>query len=104
MRQRIIALIVVAVLATIAWILPGLRRDLIHDVVHWDAEPSEPAVIPTTSGAGLPPAVRTRVVLVDGLSAGVATTLPGLAGLCKRGLALAIDVGFPTVSLPVEAA
>ncbi len=47
---------------------------------------------------------RVRVVLVDGLAAANARQLPAWRAVCDRGLTLAVDVGFPTVSLPVEVA
>ena len=43
-----------------------------------------------------------RVLLVDGLSAAVAAQLPAHRQLCVEGLRLTVDVGFPTVSLPVQ--
>ncbi|MEZ4402196.1 MAG: hypothetical protein R3B06_19370 [Kofleriaceae bacterium] len=43
-----------------------------------------------------------RVIVVDGLTAADATT-PAWAALCRRGLDLTVDVGFPTKSLPVQA-
>jgi hypothetical protein len=43
-----------------------------------------------------------RVILIDGLSESVARSLPGLTRLCRDGLTLTVDVGFPTVSLPVQ--
>jgi 2,3-bisphosphoglycerate-independent phosphoglycerate mutase len=46
---------------------------------------------------------RTRVVVLDGLDAARAARLPTLSRFCASGIELAIDVGFPTVSLPVEA-
>ena len=53
--------------------------------------------------AGSPGEVeRLRVVLLDGLGAGHAALLPQLQGFCSRGLELRVDVGFPTVSLPVQ--
>lgn len=51
----------------------------------------------------LAPASEVRVVLLDGLGADHADTLPTLRALCERGRALTVDVGFPTVSLPVQA-
>src|SRR5262249_46305807 len=45
-----------------------------------------------------------RVVLVDGLAAANTTDMPAWRELCDRGLTLEVDVGFPTVSLPVEVA
>jgi hypothetical protein len=58
--------------------------------------------------AGPPPAdplgraARVRVVLLDGLGLAAARALPGLSSLCRGGLDLEVDVGFPTVSLPVQ--
>ncbi|MCC6748446.1 MAG: alkaline phosphatase family protein [Deltaproteobacteria bacterium] len=51
-----------------------------------------------------PPALlgRLRVVLVDGLSLAAADALPELRSLCDRGLSLDLDVGFPSISLPVQ--
>lgn len=102
MRPQITALITVCVLAALAWELPQVRRRVLHDVTHWDAVPSEPAAIPGGDGPGLPPVPRTRVVLIDGLSAKVAALLRVWQGLCARGVAVVVDAGFPTVSLPVE--
>lgn len=48
------------------------------------------------------PAPRVRVVLIDGLGAEVATELPNVDRLCREGLDLRVDNGFPTVSLPVQ--
>jgi len=45
---------------------------------------------------------RLRVVLLDGLGAAHAAGLPVLQGFCSRGQELRVDVGFPTVSLPVQ--
>ena len=93
----------VALLA-IAWVLPGVRHRLITDVVTWDAPPGNVALLPDGHGPGLPPAQRVRVLLVDGLSADTARALPGWSATCQRGVRLTVDVGFPTVSLPVEVA
>lgn len=103
-RLRIEMVIAIAVLGAIAWFAPGARRDLIKSVITYDAEPGEPAPLPTGSGPGLVPTPRTRVILVDGLATDTARLLPNWMQLCKRGLQLHVDVGFPTVSLPVEAA
>jgi hypothetical protein len=43
-----------------------------------------------------------RVMLIDGLAEAVAQQLPGLNRLCQQGLRLRVDVGFPSVSLPVQ--
>jgi hypothetical protein len=58
--------------------------------------------LPDAAGGGLAPTDRVRVVLVDGLARGDAGGLPALSRLCARGLDLVVDVGFPTVSLPVQ--
>jgi hypothetical protein len=104
LRYRITLAIVIAALSAIAWFLPQLRKDLIKDVITWDAPKSEPAPLPAGTGPGLAPVGRTRVILIDGLTADVAKTLPAWTALCKRGVTLAVDVGFPTISLPVEVA
>jgi hypothetical protein len=102
MRARIAALVVGCVLLVVAAVAPGMRRRFIADIITWDAPPSAPAALPRLSGAGLEPADRVRVVLIDGLDARTAHALPTWTSLCNRGLRLTVDVGFPTVSLPVE--
>jgi hypothetical protein len=59
---------------------------------------------PARAAHGVAPVDRVRVVLLDGLGQADARRLPGLSALCRDGLDLEIDVGFPTVSLPVQAA
>jgi hypothetical protein len=56
------------------------------------------------ASAGLTPAPLLRVVLLDGVDRDTADVLPAYQELCARGLSLAVDVGFPTVSLPVQSA
>lgn len=102
MRPWLVSLVLAAVLAAIAWQLPQTRRRLLYDVTHWDAVPSEPVPLRVASGPPLQPVPRTRVVVIDGLSAEVASELPALRQLCARGVTATVDVGFPTVSLPVE--
>ena len=104
MRHRIAALIAVAALAVIAWWLPQLRRTLIHATVSYDAPATEPAPLPGGAGPGLTRVARTRVVLIDGLAAETARSMPTWSALCKTGATLEVEVGFPTVSLPVEVA
>ncbi|MEZ4385949.1 MAG: alkaline phosphatase family protein [Nannocystaceae bacterium] len=48
------------------------------------------------------PVERLRVVLIDGLGAAHAERLPTLSERCAAGIELRVDVGFPTVSLPVQ--
>ena len=43
-------------------------------------------------------------MLIDGLAKATASTLPAWTALCKAGTAVDVEVGFPTVSLPVEVA
>lgn len=52
--------------------------------------------------SGLAKAARVRVVLLDGLGLAASRELPALSALCRRGLELRVDTGFPTVSLPVQ--
>jgi hypothetical protein len=68
-RSRILGLAIVCVLAALAWQLPETRHRLIYEITHADALPSEPAALPAATGPGLSPVARTRVVVVDGLSA-----------------------------------
>ena len=103
-RARIIAVLAILGLAGLAILAPRVRRALLRDMVTWDATPGEPAPLPSGTGPGLAPAARTRVVLIDGLAATTAAAMPAWRALCTRGLALRVDVGFPTVSLPVEVA
>jgi hypothetical protein len=100
MRQLVVA----AALLVLAWGLPHVRHRLIADVTTWDSPPEDPAQLPVGDGPGLPQAPRVRVLLIDGLSASVARTLPGWNAQCGRGVKMTVDVGFPTVSLPVEVA
>jgi hypothetical protein len=102
MRTRIAALVVAGALLAFAGIAPTVRRGFMHDVITWDAPPRMPARLPGAMGSGLGPATRVRVVLIDGLSASTAARMPTWTALCKRGVSMTVDVGFPTVSLPVE--
>ena len=56
----------------------------------------------STSAATSPPLAPVRVLLIDGLRADFADGLPELARACDGGERLTVDVGFPTVSLPVQ--
>jgi Type I phosphodiesterase / nucleotide pyrophosphatase len=100
-KWRVGAGVIVVVLAAVAWLLPGVRRELMYAVSRWDARPTDPAPLPAGSGPGLPPAPHTRVILIDGLTEEVARTMPAWSAECARGVTLRVDVGFPTVSLPV---
>ncbi|HUS30645.1 MAG TPA: alkaline phosphatase family protein [Kofleriaceae bacterium] len=101
-RQRIVAVIVVVLLGAYAYGAPGLRRQFMRAVIRWDAV-REPAVeLPQGMGMDMSAAPRVRVVLIDGLSESTAQTLGTWSTLCKSGIDLDVDVGFPTVSLPVQ--
>lgn len=116
MRPRLVALGLACVLAALAWQMPQVRRRVIRAIVTFDAAPSDPVILPGSipwlpgmppdelpgASLGLGPTPRTRVILIDGLSAEVAASLPAWQALCRRGVATTVDVGFPTVSLPVE--
>ena len=102
-RNAVAGAVVVGLAAAAGW-LPDLRRSLVRDVTWWDARPSETAALPPGTGPALSPTPRTRVVLFDGLSAPIASALPAWGALCKRGITLRVDVGFPTISLPVQVA
>jgi hypothetical protein len=100
MRPRIVAVGIACVLGALAWVLPQVRGRLLYDIGHWDAVPRDPPPLPggpAGAASGLAPVPRTRVVVLDGLSADVAAQLPALQRLCARGVALQVDVGFPTV-------
>lgn len=104
MRTRIAALLAAAALLAFAYVVPGVRRWFMQDVISWDATPTDPVAIAQGTGPGMTPVPRVRVILIDGLAEATAQTLPNWSALCKRGLALRVDVGFPTVSLPVQVA
>lgn len=89
--------------------LGDARRAFVLAVTHNDARPGTGLHLrdrsgPAAGGAGLTPTDRVRVVLIDGAGATTARTMPTWNALCARGLDLAVDVGFPTVSLPVQVA
>lgn len=82
--------------------LGAARREFVRAVVLRDGPvPVNLSLVPST-GPGLAPAARVRVVLLDGLGADAAAGLPALSAVCAAGRELTIDVGFPTVSLPVQ--
>ncbi|HEY3807204.1 MAG TPA: alkaline phosphatase family protein [Kofleriaceae bacterium] len=103
-----IAAVLAVVLLAVAWALPHVRHRVIHAITYDDGTPGPsvrfPDVKRTPAMQPLVPADRVRVVLVDGLAEANTRDLPAWRELCDRGLALEIDVGFPTVSLPVEVA
>lgn len=64
--------------------------------------PPPALIVPPGPHPGLSPARHLRVALLDGVGRAVADRLPTYQALCRRGLSLTVDVGFPSVSLPVQ--
>ncbi|WP_434415406.1 alkaline phosphatase family protein [Nannocystis pusilla] len=93
-----------AVLATLALGANPARKAFVRALVGRDGQVPMDMFLGTSSGPGLAPAAHVRVVLLDGLGAAAASELPALSAACAAGQELRIDVGFPTVSLPVQAA
>ncbi|HUQ02751.1 MAG TPA: alkaline phosphatase family protein [Kofleriaceae bacterium] len=105
MLRDAVRALVVGVLALGFYVIADFRRDVIAAVIGNDAAPSAAAHrLPTGTGAPLTPTPIVRVVLVDGAGADTARTMAAWNGVCARGLELSLDVGFPTVSLPVQLA
>src|SRR5688572_16920674 len=103
MRDAVRALIA-GVLALGFYLVADFRRDVIAAVIGNDAAPAAAPRFPRVEGAGLAPAPHVRVVLVDGAGRDTARNMAAWNAVCARGLDLALDVGFPTVSLPVQLA
>ncbi len=83
--------------------LGELRRGFIRRFFIDGAVPEDRPIWTTARiGEGLEPVEHVRVVLLDGLSSKAAEALPSLSGICGSGQDLRLDVGFPTVSLPVQ--
>lgn len=104
LADRLIRVALGVALVLLLWPLRDLRQDAITAIVGNDARPGAAPTLPAATGAGLPPAARTRVVLIDGAGRDTAAGMAAWSAVCARGLDLTIDVGFPTVSLPVELA
>ncbi len=102
LADRLIRVALGVALVLLLWPLRDLRQDAINAIVRNDAAPGATPPLPAATGAGLPPAARTRVVLIDGAGRDTAAGMAAWNAVCARGLDLTIDVGFPTVSLPVE--
>lgn len=101
-RDRALRVVVGAALVLLLWPLRDLRQGAINAIVGNDAPPGRAAALPAATGAGLPPTARTRVVLIDGAGRDTAAGMAAWNAVCARGLDLTVDVGFPTVSLPVQ--
>jgi hypothetical protein len=98
-RTSVVVAIVLVAIAAIAF---AGRRATIAAFFPDGAPGPVPALTRTAEAAREPPAARVRVVLLDGLGRDAAMQQPELSALCARGLDLALDTGFPTVSLPVQ--
>ncbi len=95
---------IVGVLALAFYVVADFRREVIAAIVSNDAPPAAGPRLPAGTGAGLGPVPHVRVVLVDGAGLDTAAAMPVWNELCARGLELRLDVGFPTVSLPIQLA
>jgi hypothetical protein len=104
MKRDAARALIVGVLALGFYVVADFRRDFVAAVIGNDAEPGAAPHFPAGTGAGLMPAPHVRVVLVDGAGADTAHSMAAWNGVCARGLDLKLDVGFPTVSLPVQLA
>jgi hypothetical protein len=107
-RQAALPVVVAAMLGLAYVAIADLRRAFIASptaaALVNDATPGPGPRFAHPAGAPLPPGAPVRVVLIDGAGADTARTMPAWNALCARGLDLALDVGFPTVSLPVQVA
>lgn len=98
-RRWSVALGLVALAVAALW----LRRAFVLSFFIDGTPGAAPVLTPAAAEVPtLPPSARVRVVLLDGLSAAHADRMPTLGALCREGLDLRVDTGFPTVSLPVQ--
>ena len=96
-RLAVAAIVIGAALAV------RFMRKEIFGLLAEDRGPGPPPRL-EARGESLPPAARVRVVLIDGLGLEAARGLPRLDAVCAAGWDLVVDVGFPTLSLPVQSA
>jgi hypothetical protein len=104
MKRDAARALIVGVLALGFYAVADFRRDVVAAVIGNDAPPAAGPHFRGSEGLGMPPAPHVRVVLVDGAGADTARTMEAWNGVCARGLDLQLDVGFPSVSLPVQVA
>jgi hypothetical protein len=105
-RSRLIgaAAALLAFGAALGWGTMQLRRGFVRSFFRAaEGQVPPPLTRPATAAPGVQPVGQLRVLLIDGLDEPTARTLPALNALCAAGLDLSVDVGFPTVSLPVQA-
>lgn len=112
--QRAVHLVLALALCGLALGLYHARRDFIRGFFLDGPGGPAPALAMPASGSGsdsdsgsdsaalMTPVERVRVVLLDGVNASVTHELPAYDRLCDSGVDLTVDVGFPTVSLPVQ--
>ena len=84
----------------LGWLQPGPVRSA--PLLDQPASTGPPIVVRSRHASG--DSARLRVVVLDGLSLAMARELPVLNRFCEEGIDLIVDVGFPTVSLPVQSA
>jgi hypothetical protein len=99
-RRRTLAALLVG-LAALGLGAAVARRHFIRGFFS-DGRPGAPPSLAQSPSVGVTSVGRVRILLIDGLDAAAARELPALDGLCRAGLDLRVDVGFPTVSLPVQ--
>jgi hypothetical protein len=96
----------VALLAVASGLFLARKRMIAAFFVRGPGGGVRPALaLPPEAGrarAGLGPVPLLRVALLDGVDRDTADMLPAYRAVCARGLSLTVDVGFPTVSLPVQ--
>lgn len=102
-RQLLTGLLLLAGLLAAWQALDGARRRFVKSIFRDGVVPGSAPAWPMPDTPGLAAVPRVRIVLLDGLSAAHADALPRLASICSKGQVLDLDVGFPTVSLPVQA-
>lgn len=99
--SRRIRIAAVVLLAALAWTSYALRRAAIARFFTDGPAAAAPAWA-RDDGPGDGAAPRVRVILLDGLSRAHAAGLPELSRRCATGIDAVVDVGFPTVSMPVQ--
>jgi hypothetical protein len=101
-RARITTVVLAGLLVALAFAVYQLRRDYIRSFFVQGAGGAPAPALASGPGAGLDRVDRVRVVLIDGVDAATARTMPRYHALCEAGADYQVDVGFPTVSLPVQ--
>lgn len=102
MRSRAIPLLLAISLLALAYGSYRARKAYIRNVFVPGAGGAPAPRLPAGDGPGLTAAARVRVILLDGVDAATARSLPNYDRVCNDGLDLEVDVGFPTVSLPIQ--